>query len=244
MISVSCPTPNRLHLKKALLVYGGSQNAEGYVSLHDVEHTDRGPIISAGKPASKSAIRALLQDLSRRNKKGELSFIPQHILSQSDTHLVWYVAPQLRQLWFRCQPLGGEVSAVLPQPGLVFAVTPQGWFVYAVKGNARPDLDTEIFVSPYLNVWEGGKICTGNVTTPKGNDRWNTVAWEEAFFRSYFTHINIHGKGKLVNYNRGAYAFWRNLLAKAPKRFPEDRLVPYRSTLGDLLSALSKGGGQ
>lgn len=242
MISVSCATPDHLQLRKAMMFYGNSANPLGFVSLHDVEHTSLGPIIGAGKPASKSAVRAILKDLSRRSKKGEVSFIPQHILSQGENHLIWYVAPQHRQLWFRCEALGGEVTGVVPNPGLVFAVTPQGWHVYAVKGDGRPVPETELFVSPYLNVWMGGKICTGNVTTPKGNDRWNTVAWEDAFFRSYFTHINIQGKGKLVNYRGGAYAFWRQLLARPPKRFPEDRLVSYRSTLGDLFASLSKGG--
>lgn len=244
MISTSSSTPNHLKLQRAMMIYGSnSRSGVEYVSLHDVEHTDKGPIIGAGKPASKTAVRAILKDLNSRRSKDEIQFLAPNILSQGEDHLIWHVAPQQRQLWFRCKELGGEVTGVVPNPGLVFSVSRFGWYVFAVKGEGRPTPNTELYLSPYLNVWAEGRICTGNVTTPKGNARWNTVAWEDAFFRSYFTHINVQGQGKLISYRKGAYAFWRQLLAKPPKSFPNERLVKLGAngyTLGDFLASLSK----
>ena len=71
-------------------------------------------------------------------------------------------------------------------------VTTKAWKVFAFKGRQRPDADTPLSVAPFFNVWQNGTICVGSARLPKGDQVHNHLAWEEAFFRSYFTHPNIH----------------------------------------------------
>ena len=58
-------------------------------------------------------------------------------------------------------------------------------------------------------------------------------AWNDAFFGSFFTHPNVHGK--LVTYKGGAFKFWRDMLDGRHGEFPEHVLVPAKRTLADAL---------
>jgi PRTRC genetic system protein B len=231
----------QLVLRKALMIYGNQNNsgAAGFVSLHDVENTPKGPIVGVGKPASKVALRKLLRELNPRNT-GEVTYLQENILSKGDQHLVWYVPPKARQVWFKNADLGGERTNTVPHPGLVFCVTPRNWYVFALKDDGRPTPDTELFYAPYMNVYGNGNICMGNVTAPRGNMRWNTDAWEEAFFRSYFTHFNDAGSRRII-YKGGGVKFWKRMLDKPMKHFPVARLVSRGITLGGFLDKLSQG---
>jgi PRTRC genetic system protein B len=163
-----------------------------------------------------------------------------HILAKGSDHLAWYCKPQKRQVWFKNDELGQDVSATTDHPGLVFIIGKGHWYVFAVKGNERPTSGTPLFVSPYLNVWKGGHICTGNIETPKGAMKFSTEAWEEAFFRSYFTHPNQHEKGALTKYRGGIFALWRALMKG--RAFPTKSLVSSGETLGQAFERTVKYG--
>lgn len=244
MIQISSGEQSTLRLTHALLLYkGGDGNGSvEYSSLHPIEESKRGAVIGAGHPTSKAALAGILKDLSPK-KNTLFDIIPSGMISSGPHHLVWYCKPQTRQVWFRNDRLGGEVSAPVPHPGTVFVLFRDDWYVFAVKSQYRPDEEDELYIAPYFNVWEGGKICTGNVTLPKGKQRWNTVAWEEAFYRSFFTHINGHEKTGIVSFSGGAFAFWKKMLNGKYKTFPERHLVPTGATLSKTLTAIFKEGG-
>src|ERR1035437_2468687 len=100
---------------------------------------------------------------------------------------------------------------MLPHPGLVFAACSKVWSVWAVKGDHRPRPDSMLYQAPYFNVWDGGRICQGNVEVPDGTTAEKIDAWNAAFFNSFFTHPNIHKN--LAKYRGGAYKFWKDMLA-------------------------------
>jgi PRTRC genetic system protein B len=229
-------------LTSAILLYGNGREIN-FVSVHGVEFINDDlskPYIGAGQPASKLALSNLVKDLlpSIASKR---SVMPANVLSYDYEHLAWYVPPSKKQLWFKNEALGGQVSAKIDLPGLVFFVGLNGWYVFALNTNERPTADTEMFVSPFLNVWEGGKICTGNINVPKLEGPSSTEAFEDAFFRSYFTHSNIHEKDKLVKYKGGPYKLWQKLISGELKKFPLRALVPYSLTVGEFLESLNKG---
>lgn len=97
-----------------------------------------------------------------------------------------------------------------------------------------------MYVAPYLNVWAGGRICTGNIETPKGGLKFSTEEWEEAFFRSYFTHPNQHEKSALTKYRGGIFALWRALMKG--RAFPTESLVRAGETLGQAFGRTVKHG--
>lgn len=243
-IKVSCSDgSSSTELAAAILLYRSDKEVN-FVSVHDIEYINgekSQPYIGVGRPASKGALNELVKDLvpSLAQKRTVLSA---NVLSHDFEHLAWYVPPSKRQLWFKHERFGGEVNAMIDLPGLVFFVGVSGWYVFALNSKERPAAETELMVSPFLNVWGGGKICTGNIDVPKIKDANSYLAFEEAFFRSYFTHINVHEKDRLVKFAGGPYALWSKLIKGQLKKFPVKALVPAGVTVGDFLSNLDKNG--
>jgi len=218
-------------MSNAILLYSERGGQTVFASVHDIKTSDEGKAtIEAGTPVSKTGLVKMMQALVPENY-APAELLGNHILAKGSDHLVWYCKPQKRQVWFKCAEVGtGEVTAKTHHPGLVFIIGKGKWYVFAVKGNKRPTSSTPLYVSPYLNVWKGGHICTGNIETPKGESRFSTEAWEEAFFRSFFTHPNQHEKGALTKYRGGIFSLWRALMKG--RVFPTESLVAAGETLG------------
>lgn len=242
-VPASCvsDTQKVYELSSAILLYSERNGQTVFASVHDINKTDEGiASIEAGQPVSKTGLVKMMQTLVP-DDYAPAELLGEHILAKGSNHLVWYCKPQKRQVWFKCGELGdGEVTAKANHPGLVFIIGQGQWYVFAVKDNKRPASNTPLFVSPYLNVWKGGHICTGNIDTPKGALKFGTEAWEEAFFRSYFTHPNIHEKGALTKYRGGIFSLWRALLKG--RTFPTESLVAADETLGEVFERVVKHG--
>ncbi len=234
-------TAVQMSLTAAILLYGESgrsgRRVLRYASLHDIAHTKGKPVIMAGVSITKEALITALQTLLP-DEYGNDGLFAENLLAKSSDCLAWYVKPRQRQVWFKCRELG-DVTASAHQPGLVFIVSKGGWYVFAIKGDERPVADTQMFVAPYFNVWQGGHICVGNVELPNGEMKFNTEAWEECFFRSYFTHPNVHTSGGLTKYRGGIFALWRSLLKG--RDFPQNSLVPTNETLADAFERITHG---
>lgn len=167
------------------------------------------------------------------------SSLPENVLFVAGDLILWWVRPAFRHVAFRvsekdAERLGAaERGESVPHPGLVFAASSREWRVWAVKGSQRPTLATPLFQAPYFNVDAHGHICQGSVPKPDGSTAEKIDAWNDAFFRSYFTHPNV--AAKLVRYPGGSFALWRQMLDGRFGRFPQRVLVPLNATLGDLL---------
>ena len=227
-----------MSLSQAILIYSGV-GAGGFATVHDVLPSDdpsARPQLMAGTPVTRKALVALMGDLSATESFG---FLPENVLAVGDNYLVWWSKPQTRNVWFNAdEPLGARCGKT-PQPGLIFAVLGNAWSVHAVKGETRPSPDTPLFQAPYFNVWESGRICTGNVTLPSMSSVDRISTYEDAFFRSYFTHPNIRGKGRLTKFRGGPFALWLSLLNRPRKVFPESSLVRINRTAGALVNSIT-----
>ncbi len=227
-------------MSQAILLYSERGGQTVFASVHDIQTSKEGvATIEAGTPVSKTGLVKMMQSLVPEDY-APAELLGNHILAKGSDYLVWYCKPQKRHVWFKNDEIGNEVSANCYQPGLVFITSKEDWHVFAVKGNKRPTSSTPLYVAPYLNVWAGGRICTGNIETPKGGLKFSTEAWEEAFFRSYFTHPNQHGKGALTKYRGGIFSLWRSLMKG--RAFPTESLVRAGETLGKAFERTVKHG--
>lgn len=230
---VRTQTDGILRLDQAVLIYKGASDS-ALATVHQVEDVDGEPVILAGQAMTPRAAIRLARALTKGIAHG--GFLPETVLYTDGDLLLWWVPPARRHIMFRAPELGApERGEVVPHPGLVFAASSSIWKVWAVKGKARPTLQTALYKAPYFNVWEGGDICRGNVPVPDGTTAEKIDAWNTAFLQSFFTHPN--GKGKLVRYRGGAYAFWRDMLDGRFKAFPGRVLIDTKTTLGQLLGS-------
>lgn len=163
-------------MSHAILLYGERGGQTVFASVHDIQTSKEGvATIAAGTPVSKTGLVKMMQTLVPEDY-APAELLGNHILAKGSDYLVWYCKPQKRQVWFKNDEIGQDVSANTHQPGLVFIIGKGHWYVFAVKGNKRPTSSTPLYVAPYLNVWAGGHICTGNIETPKGELKFSTEA--------------------------------------------------------------------
>ncbi|MCL4182089.1 MAG: PRTRC system protein B [Burkholderiaceae bacterium] len=233
---IHVPADGVLTLDRAVLVYrGGSCGA--LATLHEVHQIDGEAVIGAGRPMTPRKAIELSRALLKRVAHG--GFLPASVLYMDGDLILWWEPPARRHVAFRvddghAELLGGrERGETVPHPGLVFAASGRLWRVWAVKGGKRPTPETALYQAPYFNVDEQGDICQGSAPRPEGTTIERINVWNDAFFRSYFTHPNV--AGKLVRHPGGAYAFWRDMLDGRFARFPQRALVPVETTLGALL---------
>ncbi|HEY0587330.1 MAG TPA: PRTRC system protein B [Pseudoduganella sp.] len=223
-----------LTLEQAILIYRsrGTRESRCFASVHRIVLENGAPIIQGGKPVTQGAVRRLSGDLSASSS--HVGYLPGNVLYADGDSLVWWVPPRRRHIAFRCVETAlRERSCIVPHPALVFMVAGGSWLVWAHKGKKRPLPESPMWRAPYFNVSADGAICRGNVVPPTGAT-WDRIAeWEDAFFRSYFTHPNV-SKG-LVNHPDGAYAFWTEMLELPPAAFPQRALVRAGATLGELV---------
>lgn len=233
---IHVPSDGVLTLDAAVLIYRGASGG-ALATLHDVHHVDGETVIGAGQPMTPRKAIELSRALLKRVAHG--GFLPANVLYMDGDLILWWEAPARRHVSFRVDEghadlLGGrERGETVPHPGLVFAASSRAWSVWAVKGRDRPSPETALYQAPYFNVNAQGQVCQGSAPRPEGTSSEKIGAWNDAFFRSHFTHPNV--AGKLVKHPHGAYAFWRDMLDGRFERFPERALVPVKSTIGALL---------
>lgn len=239
-LEVECSDINtRSELTHAILVYTAGATTT-LATVHEVDVIEQKPTIKAGNLVTKEALKSLFDTLNSTRK---IELLPENILAQGDNFMAWYTPPQNKALWFKCEEMGGEVSGVVPLPGLVFFVSTleKVWFVFAYKGKERPNKETMLYNAPFLNVWAGGKICEGNILRPHELSASSIGEWEDIFFRSRFTHTNHNNTiGKTKG---GAYSFWKQMLAKKWKKFPESKLIATERSLQQCFDDFLKQGG-
>lgn len=223
-------------LALAMLVYR-NQTGETSITLHGVnDQGDGAPLIGPGRSLDAAELGKLLA-LTGQKKRAE--FIPANLLSQGTDSIAWWVPPSIRTLWFRCdEKVLGTVTAPAPNPGLLFTYSLNDWRVHALSGAERPQPDDAVFVAPYMNVWQGGRICSGNIPLPSVISTAVIEPLTDAFFSSNFTHPNVHAPNALVRHKRGPYHFWKDMLSGKHETFPNEVLVPAQRTVADIIGGL------
>lgn len=235
--SLRTPSDSTLALTQAILLYKGRSGGV-LATVHGIEDVDGEPVIGAGQAVTPRAATEMARVLCKGVAHG--GFLPETVLYLDGDLIVWWLPPAQRHVVFRvgaehAEAFGGaERGETVPHPGLVFAASSRIWRVWAVKGRARPTPASAIYQAPYFNVDKHGNVCQGSAQVPNGTTAEKLGAWNDAFFRSYFTHPNV--ARKLVAYRGGVYRFWHDLLDSKHGSFPQRALVATGTTLGALLS--------
>lgn len=231
-VIIACEADNTLEIEAALLFYRARGNGDIYATQHDVRVVDDRPALLPGVPLALESL-AEFADLAAK-RTSYRGFVHERVVYVAPNALVWWVPACTRRVWFQHSGELGNASGDCQHPPLVFIAAPSKWSVFALRENARPDAQTALYRAPYFNVWESGEICVGNVATPDTIDSESIKPYEDAFFRSRFTHTNTD---KLIKGRGGAVRLWKNLLNGAP--FPINQLIDAKCTLADVVKKIS-----
>jgi PRTRC genetic system protein B len=229
-VQIVMQSDKRLVLRHALLMYQSHDGNQVYATTHAIEPDANNPerrIIGAGAPMTKRALAEFARAVNTATAYA--GFVQRNLVYTSANLLAWWVPAAVRSTWFKSDDKAiNDRHGAVAHPALVFIATPVHWYVFALQNSERPDSDTPLYHAPHFNVWDGGRICTGNVALPPALSADALDAYEEAFFRSHFTHPNRKGA---VKYKGGMPALWRDQLDKPDADTMRSALVPAKETL-------------
>ena len=142
-----------------------------------------------------------------------------------------YTKTQRRQLYF--------VNGLEIPNGMAY-VPPMIWYankntlsVFALASDRRPTEKTPLYLAPFFNIYEDGKVCMGSVNISIKNSasvEEFVSAWEDYFFNSYFSHL-LGNKNPI---NGNCVTLWKDLI-QTGKPFPKDVLRKNNKALKNLL---------
>lgn len=231
-------TDNTLYHPAAALVLFKPEGNEGglYIEYYDMDE-DGHPVNP--RPLTVRQAQGLSKALDTSKELAKAFLRPTGIVPQGVLHfnpaehgsVVWYTRPMRRRLYF-VESLGLP-NTEIPLPALVWAADRRHLSLYALKGKSRPTLSTPLFRAPFMNLYENGNVCMGNVDVriaKAASLEAFMAAWEDYFFGSYFSHlIGTHSPvaGDLT-------ALYRQLI-QTGGAFPVEQLTAYGKTLKHLL---------
>lgn len=241
-VVVLSPDDTTLRLTRALLMYE-APTGHVYATVHPIEAAAGGhgaPTIGAGQALTKQALAGFARAVNVATAYA--GFVPDNLLYTSPNTIAWWTPAAVRTTWFKTdnnelKDMIGTRHGPAAHPALVFVATAGDWYVFALKDSARPDAATALYESPHFNVWDGGRICTGNVKMPAAVSADAIQAYEYAFFRSNFTHPNLR---RAVKYKGGMGALWRDQLANPDPAAMNAALVPAKESLGAAIKRITQ----
>lgn len=228
-------------LSRALLVYESDGDDPPFVTAHRVvrsapSRADSPAYLGPGRRIDPRDAHTLLKKVSAAGQG--CAYLPERVLSFDLDRLLWYRPAGLTPIHFDSPnaALNALSGVPLPHPRLVFRVQNGKLSVWAVRWPGRPRPDTLLYHAPYFNVSSGGRVCHGSMAAPGGATPDDIQAWEDAFFKSTFTH----GGGARFLSGTAGYAATLETLARRVQagesvRFPTDRLIRTGDRLQHLL---------
>lgn len=118
---------------------------------------------------------------------------------------------------------------VLPLPAFVLVGQGRSYELYAVKEQNWPSRFTEMYYPPLPNIFNGGGICSGEMTMPvcQPGNIWDV--WEMVL-GSYFTGHMTDGR---CQSHKSIFDLWKEV--EGAQCFPEEELVPVGKSLWDVM---------
>ncbi len=234
--SVNIGRSQDFRLSQALLVYGSSDYngfppRHPFVVVHEVIHEDGSARLGQGQLVTRGALHDILRSVGGAVP---LEILPERVLVRTADTLVWWMPANQRTMFFSDR--GGDQALLAlngkryPHPPLVFRASGRGLSVRALRNNQRPTANAVMCVAPYLNCDPTGDVCLGNMKVPEEKSLMAIDGWEEAFFRSEFSHE----RGALSRHPRGLVALWKSLRNKTT--FPSRYLLSVKQTLADFVN--------
>jgi PRTRC genetic system protein B len=222
-----------LTLKGALLVYKG--RSRGFITWHEVRSSTTGgaPFLGEAQELTTEFVHHLAQGLGTAIPN---EILPESVLARTAETLAWWTPATVRTMFFAAQdPAAYKLNGRrFSQPPLVWKVTGKDLWVRALPESRRPVANTRLTIAPYWNVdGETGWTCQGSMHCPDGVGVSAMPLWEQAFYRSEFTHHT--GTRRLTTHPHGFLGLWSSL-AGGRRKFPVKYLTPTKETLQEFVT--------
>lgn len=214
-------------LETSILIYRANGESFGTVHPAFIREGSSRPELGPGRLLDMDFIRSLSDELGTRVP---VEILPENVLARTADQIVWWSPARHRSLFFstkdeRVQALSGKS---FPHPALLFRLRGRLLTVRALRESARPTAETPLFVAPYWNTAQDGDVCQGSMRTPETVSVTSIQGWEDAYFKSAFTHP--HGIVRLTSHPEGFAGLWESV-ADRTSGFPSEFLLDAQENL-------------
>jgi PRTRC genetic system protein B len=224
----------------ALIIYRCKENNNGfdegqsprplshYITQHRISTTGE---LLEGMPLTRETLSEICSLVVPGIRN--VDYLPPEVIAYSPGHaLLWWVPAGVKTLFFKGDT--GIKSGRHPVPASLLLVLNGNLHTWALATNKRPSPDTELFHSPFFNVYSEGNCCMGNIHLPQSFSPHDIKAWEDTFFGGLLSsdlppQLNGCTPKKL----------WTSIYQK--KQFPVKYLVHHQSkTVSDVIQAIER----
>lgn len=223
---------------KALLVYK-SKGLAGrcYVEAYDM-NAKGNPINAHPLSIAESVALAKSLDSSGELRRSFLKpdgLMPPNVLyinPEQNGYAIWHTPAMEKELFFVDGLDIPNGRAIVPP--MIWKATKEKLMVFAIKGKAKPTLQTPLCFAPFLNLYRSGEVCMGTVSVKiKGDCLLEEFMeqWQQYFFNSFFSH-SIDGNNTV---KENIYQLWKETM-EGNRKFPVKALLKTKLTLKNLLS--------
>lgn len=128
---------------------------------------------------------------------------------------------------YRLMYAGRELD--MPMPALLFCSYAGKVSLYALKGDSFPTDDTPLFYPPMPNIFNDGRVCTGENRFGDIDAGSITAVWNDLISSEFTPHLIA---GRCASYSSSIYDLWNDL--DGADTFPEDELVGTGKTVASI----------
>ncbi len=138
------------------------------------------------------------------------------------------VVPAQKQTLF-LKRSGRETKITIPLPPLLFVGAEHEYWIFALKSDWPTDENTSLFKAPFSNIYDGNRICKGNVEFPVCSKGTIEKALK-LYFESYFNGDLIGGRSRKHQSVISLYEEIENT-----EKYPLNDLIPTSITLKEVV---------
>lgn len=201
--------------------------------------------LSLGRVISTNTIATKVAGLIHQKPNPDL--IPDHVLMENESTLMWYAKRRIAPMWFR---VGQKpIAYVVEWPPLLFVIDRyQGSMrVFGLANNSRPNVNTRLYHAPLMNIYKHAGVCQGTAHLPSELTVRTIPQCEATIYQSQFTHVGHTNTikrtaNKVKDKNASHLAFWRSRKVKKGKpvqRVTTKEMVFSGKRLSDILGEIA-----
>lgn len=209
----------------------------GYeLTRHAINTVRSVPTLGAATPFLTENLAQLVDILKQQSNRRTRQLLPENVILTGHDEIAWWVPGYTKPMWFQID--NRTICIKVPWPPLLFHAKSGSLSVAALADAQRPGAKTKLYHAPIMNVYAHGGVCLGSAPRPESSDVVSMPGWEDAVFKTLFTHTN-HKRtlrvGKTDVSNTKHLQIWRELAKQKAGEFPRELLVPMKKTVMEFL---------
>lgn len=225
---------NNKDLEPTYAIVNYENDKENIFLKHEIKRKlDGGYSFGNGRTLTQKMFRMMMSKIKNNDDNDIISenkLFPENLLFANKKMVIWYSEYDKQELIFAKNT---EInSGTAEVPGILFVYNYTGGLkVYSFLDYGRPDMNTPLYICPFLNCDVGGNVCFGSGIKEVNTTSINSIVdcYNKGFWQSEFTEFR-EGTMKVKQQEK-----WKAVM-NLTDNFLRTDLVPLKFTLKNIIN--------